>query len=117
MKDNIERKAKELGISSAHLKLIIDDIFGHQVNDIQIPGLVDVSSNNYDKEVDKITDSWKKFGGQVTTFCDYFKEHKAPQIKNCTSSELRSIGYYLDLLYTFEYFKQLDILYCKIPTS
>jgi hypothetical protein len=93
MQDNIRSKMNLLGITGSVAQEYLSDIFGEDVpGNLRKPGLVDCATPAIFKEkLAKLSPIWRKRHSKGTLFEDYFVKHKAENICNCMSAELRSM--------------------------
>ena len=97
MRDNIEKKMAELGITGNTKKKMIKDIFGEIAEDLKVKGLIDCWDGlELDGMFCVIADEWKKMTEKGEAFVAYFEQHKLPLIAYCMTSKLRTaagLGY------------------------
>ena len=93
MRDNIQSKLAELNIKSDKQKQYIVDIFGQQIGESKIPGLVDcMSPEAFDLKLTEIADLWTNRHPKGEQFLEYFRKNKANLIKKCMTADVRAFS-------------------------
>ena len=92
MMDNIKNKLKTLNITGQVADEFIKDIFGKQVGQTKIKGLVDCTSPEmYDVKFHELQNKWKNRHSNGQIFTDYFIKNKCNLIKECMLADVRSM--------------------------
>jgi hypothetical protein len=93
MRDNIDSKLKNLGITKGLAKSYKDDIFGHPEGENHVPGLVDcLSDGEFDEKLAALIPEWNQRHTNCKEFTHYFCNKKADVIKSCMTADIRSMS-------------------------
>ena len=91
MKGNLMGKGSKLNLNKEQMTEILNDIFGRNVGETIEKGLVH-HTVDFDLKLDHLREKWMGFGGKGNQFYNCFISHKVEGIRNCMSSELRSMA-------------------------
>ena len=91
IKDNQMGKGSKLNLKKEQMTEILNDISGRNVGETIEKGLVH-QTIDCDLKLDHSKEKWIGFGGKGNQFYNYFISHKLGGIRNCMSSELRSMA-------------------------
>ena len=90
MKDNLMGKVSKLNLEKEQMTEILNDIFGRNVGVTTEKCLVH-HTVDFDLKLDHLREKWMGSGGKGNQFYNYFISHNIEEIRNCMSSELRSM--------------------------
>ena len=90
MKDNLMGKDSKLNLKKEQMTEILNYIFGRNEGETIEKGLAH-HTVDFDLILDHLREKWMGFGGKGNQFYNYFISHKVGGIRNCMSSELRSM--------------------------
>ena len=89
MRDNVNRKLKQLGITGEVASEIVFDIFGKKVDGGIDGGLVDcTSAEEFESALKEITKKWITIHGKGAHFVEYFLKEKASVIRESARADL-----------------------------
>ena len=94
MRMNIKDKLQELRVCEGTVQVVLDDIFGRQVELEQMDGLVHaVSEKEFDEGVQCLCQKWKQFdsveSGPMHAFSEWIKHYKCSTIKQAMLRPVR----------------------------
>ena len=90
MKDNLMGKVSKLNLEKEQMTEILN-IFRRNVGETIEKCLVH-HTVDFDLKLDHLREKWMGSGGKGNQFYNYFISHKVEEIRNCMSSELRSMA-------------------------
>ena len=92
LRDNVERKLNEFGITGSVASEIVCDIFGKVLDEVVEGGLVDcTSSREFDIALNNVTNKWKDLHPNGDKFTSYFIKEKAEIIRESATADIRSM--------------------------
>ena len=96
VKRNIKAKLRELGVKGVQ-QIVVSNIFGQQIGDQLVEGLVDSESENeFKKGYDIISQKWKRIdtekNGPMHSFVTWFNRHKYSVQKTMLKSVRHKAG-------------------------
>ena len=83
MRDNIEKKLRQLNERSSTIRDVVEDIFGKKEEAEKTAGLVDCTDSTFETERDKLYEKWLSVMEKGEQFVQYFKDNKEDKIRNC----------------------------------
>ncbi len=93
MRDNVNRKLNQLGITGEVASDIVFDIFGKKVDGGIDGGLVDcTSTEEFESALKEITKKWITIHGKGADFVECFLKEKASVIRESARADVRSVG-------------------------
>ena len=90
---NITQKLKECNVPSETSRIILNDIFGHRVENGVQEGLVDASSEDFNVTLEPLCEKWRKIhtssSSDIDSFISWFLKNKREVISDTMLRNIR----------------------------
>ena len=99
MRDNIKSKLCALDFSQDARTKILNDIFGRNVGEAKVKGLIDTETDTeFETMLNDVIEEWEQIqpSDKIGQFVKYFKDNKVQQIQSSMTADVRSrcgLGY------------------------